>query len=219
MYLSKLLLNPESEEVHRDISDCHGLHKRIMHAFPKKSDPNTGAREQFNILHRLEYNRQSHSLTLYVQSEQQPKWNFPNGYLKSTYPDESSSIMIVPFEITEQALYKGRELQFSLRANPTKKIDTKSIDGKKRNGRRVPLIKQEDLKAWFDRKAKQHGFEPIGDILVYTKTDVISKQTKGIKTVFQNGETIVHELTLQGVNFSGRLRITDPKLFVDAVKE
>ncbi len=191
-----------------------------MHGFPKKSDPKSGAREEFAILYRIDYDRHRHSLTLYIQSEEQPNWKFPEGYLQPTYPEETASIQIIPFELTPEALSKGRELKFSLRANPTKKIDTKTgPDGKKRNGRRVPLIKQEDLKKWILKKGQDHGFELVNDtISIYVKSDVVSKNSKGVKVVNKDGEKKVFEITLQGVIFSGTLRITDPEKFIDAVR-
>jgi len=218
MYLSQIDLNPQSEQVHKDIADCHEMHKRLMSAFPRKKKTSQGAREQFNILYRLDFNRQSHSLILHVQSSEKPKWDFPSGYLRERGGHENDPIKISEFQLNKEALHKNRLLKFNLRANPTKKIDTKSVGGEKRNGRRVPLIKQEDLVEWINRKANDSGFEII-DVFAYTKSDVIAKQTKGIKTTQSDGQTIVHKLTFQGVNFSGTLKITDPEKFMDAIKK
>ena len=81
MYLSRLLLDPRSREVRRDLAECHELHRTIMNAFPQSEEQGEGARERFGVLHRLETERQSNRLCLYVQSREKPDWGkLPAGY-------------------------------------------------------------------------------------------------------------------------------------------
>lgn len=49
--------------------------------------------------------------------------------------------------------------RFSLLANPTKKLRVLHPDGtRKKNGRRVPLVRRDELAAWLQRKAETGGF-------------------------------------------------------------
>ncbi len=34
MYLSRLILNPRSRAVRRDLADCHSMHRTVMSGFP-----------------------------------------------------------------------------------------------------------------------------------------------------------------------------------------
>ncbi len=79
MYLSRLLLDPRSRAVRRDLADCQELHRTVMAAFPPTSDGS--ARERLGVLHRLEVDRRQNRLILYVQSGEEPDWSLlPPGF-------------------------------------------------------------------------------------------------------------------------------------------
>jgi CRISPR system Cascade subunit CasE len=82
LYLSRLLLNPRSREVRRDLGNCHELHCTILRALPQVEDNGAKARERFGVLHRLELDQRQQKLTLLVQSFLKPAWSrLPSDYL------------------------------------------------------------------------------------------------------------------------------------------
>nr|MCU0780893.1 type I-E CRISPR-associated protein Cas6/Cse3/CasE [Akkermansiaceae bacterium] len=90
--------------------------------------------------------------------------------------------------------------RFSLLANPTKKI--KSATNAK-NGRRVPLVKREDLLAWLERKASQHGFR-----ITTPQIRTVPRPRQSFVKASEN-RAGVHTAT----EFTGILEVTDPAAF------
>src|SRR6266487_2639362 len=84
MYLSRLILNPRSRAVRRDLADCQDLHRTIMAGFPNV--PADGdARSQLGVLYRLDIHPRTGVPALLVQSSQQPDWSrLQGGYLYDT---------------------------------------------------------------------------------------------------------------------------------------
>jgi CRISPR system Cascade subunit CasE len=57
--------------------------------------------------------------------------------------------------------------RFSLLANPTRKLRVDNPDGtRKKNGRRKPIVKREELVRWLQRKAEVGGFSVDPDSLL-----------------------------------------------------
>jgi CRISPR system Cascade subunit CasE len=112
-------------------------------------------------------------------------------------------------------MQEGMVLAFRLRANPTKKIDTKSgPDGERRNGRRVELRKEEDQLQWLHRKGSQHGFTLLTTTVNPGVPDVRAAATgkvTGARRSRGSGDEPVVErnLTFGSVLFEGRLRVVD----------
>jgi CRISPR system Cascade subunit CasE len=96
-------------------------------------------------------------------------------------------------------------LSFRLRANPSRKIDTKTgPDGQRRHGRRVELVQEDQQLSWLQRKGADGGFE------------VLSLRIGGVtKEKGRRRATPAPSITLAGVLFEGRLRVTDPQKFLD----
>lgn len=158
MFLSKLMLNPRSRAVRRDLADCQELHRTLLAAFPhiRAKAP----REEFGLLYRLEPVARSGLVTAIVQSAFEPNWGqLPSGYLLEAENNPACK----PVSDGYAALCAGQRLAFRLRANPTRKIDTKTRpDGTKSNGQRVEIRGEENQIAWLNRKADQHGFRLLG---------------------------------------------------------
>ena len=94
---------------------------------------------------------------------------------------------------------------FSLLANPTRKLAApRGADGKRRNAKRIPISKREDLLAWLERKAAQHGFS------------ITSEQIRTIPQPRQSfvkaGQAGLHCAT----EFTGVLTVIDPELLRQA---
>lgn len=137
MYLSKLTLNPDSLQVGSDLKNAHGLHCRIMLAFPAVE---TAARQHWNILFRQEPGRP----VILVQSDLMPRWDaLPYGYTTNV---ETRSI-----DALFHQMQPGQALTFRLRANPTRK----------ENGKRYFLKDQVAQRAWLERKAEAAGFRVV----------------------------------------------------------
>lgn len=204
MFLSLLRLDPHSNEVQRDLRDPHDLHRTIMSAFPSVLDPEEQARAYWGVLHRLEYQRKMGRVLLYVQSRVEPDWSFlPPGYvLDDGMPNPAVKSVAAAYN----SLKAGRTLRFRLRANPTRKIDTKSsANGQRRNGRRVPLTRVDHQLAWLRRKGEQHGFDPLQVNIVATgSAELIESHKTG--------------RTFQGVVYEGHLTVTDADRFRDALE-
>lgn len=205
MYLSRLLLNPQNRAVCRDVANLQDLHRTVMSAFPETRAPGAAAREQFGVLHRLDLDRRQGRLVLYVQSKEQPDWSgLPQGYLLSGSGLENPAVKSVTAAF--QSLQSGRVLAFRLKANPTRKIDTKTgPDGRRRHGRRVELVQEEDQIDWLRRKGNQGGFEVLS-----VRVAGPSKE-QGRRPRREPGSS---PLTLAGVTFEGHLRVTDKEQFL-----
>lgn len=202
MYLSRLLLNPKSRAVCRDLGDCHQFHRTIMAAFPEYEGPD-GARERFGVLHRLDKDRRRGLLVLLVQSLIPPDWsNLPTDYL---LPDpDMENPAIKPVDQVYRALAPGQVVSFRLRANPCRKIDTKSgPDGRRRHGRRVELAQEDQQISWLQRKGSDGGFK------------VLSLRVSGVTKEKGKRRSPQIPLTLAGVLFEGLLQVTDPPKFMN----
>lgn len=204
MHLSRLLLNHKSRAVLRDLADSQELHRTVMSAFPQADTPEEGARKRFGVLHRLELDPRRGRLVLYVQSLERPDWSrLPPDYLLSAPGLENPATKSVAEAY--RALKPGAVLSFRLKANPTRKIDTKTgPDGLRRHGRRVELVQEEDQATWLKRKGEQGGFQ------------VLSARVGGLsKERSRHRGSGVSPLTLAGVLFEGHLRVTDPERFLN----
>jgi CRISPR system Cascade subunit CasE len=171
------------------------MHRSIMRAFPSVIDPEVEARAYHGVLHRLEFERVGGRILLYVQSEVEPDWSqLPPGYLHAEEGVRAKQVGAV-----YDGLRAGRVLRFRLRANPTRKVDTKSgPDGEHRNGRRVPVKGVVEQVEWLARKAEAGGFALLQASVAAT----------GAAELVRSGGRV-----FQGVLFEGRLEVVDPVRF------
>lgn len=199
MYLTLLRLDPHAPNVQRDLRDPHHLHRTVMRAFPSVLDPEVEARAYWGVLHRLEIERRTGRVLLYVQSRVEPDWSFLAA--GDLVHDGLSNPAVKPVAQIYERLAAGRVLRFRLRANPTRKIDTKSgPQGKRRNGRRVPLQGVDAQVEWLSRKAQEHGFELLQATIAATgAAELVRSHSVGS--------------SFQGVVFEGRMMVRDPALF------
>ncbi|MBI2372790.1 MAG: type I-E CRISPR-associated protein Cas6/Cse3/CasE [Deltaproteobacteria bacterium] len=133
MYLARLFLDPRSRDVRRDLASPVELHRTVMRMFPDDVSSSGRAREALAVLHRLEEDPSGRPV-LFVQGRAAPQpGKLPSGYLETR---RSPSVR----ETSDwSALEPNLRLAFRLRANTTRKIDTKSrADGSRSNGQRVP---------------------------------------------------------------------------------
>jgi CRISPR system Cascade subunit CasE len=209
MYLSRLKLNLRSPDVQRDLSDCQNLHRTVMSGFPEY-DGDGGARAEFGVLYRLDYDRGAG--VLLVQSRVEPNWSqLPDGYVSASDAPQPKALTTA-----YGSLSAGRVLTFRLRANVTKKIKTKSSpDGRRRHGNRVEVWDESRRLDWLARKGKAGGFEIVTARINGGKPHPAARvnpegKTRGRKSSRPEGST---RLTFGGVVFEGLLRVTDASEF------
>lgn len=203
MYLTWMRLDGAASEVQRALRDPQDMHRMIMRAFPAVMDPLEKARALYSVLYRLEHDPRKGTLQLYVQSRMLPDWSTiePRALAADGMPNPS----VKDVSAVYAQLGAGRMLRFRLRANPTRKIDTKTrADGSHSNGRRVPLHRTDEQLRWLERKGAEFGFELI-------RAGVVAS---GAAEWLHSSST---NRTLQGVLYEGHLRVTDGARFQDGL--
>ncbi len=224
MYLSKLILDPRIQSVRRDLADCQAMHRRILSAFGDAEAK--AARAEFGVLYRVERDARTNMTAVLVQSSERPDWSrLPAQYLREHEADNPACKSIGD---KYAGLKAGLRLRFRLRANPTRKIETKTLaDGKRRNGKRVELRDEVEQAAWLERKAAQHGFRlcVVRSIDEDKRTGLRKSQDEdannGGGDVASSGDdkrVRPPRLTFASVLFEGELIVTDKELFVAALK-
>lgn len=219
MYLSRLILNPRSREVRRDLSNVQDMHRTVLSAFPQV-DNSHNAREEHRVLYRHEPSLRNGPEVMLVQSRSTPDWT----KLSKGYLIDSAGEVVSPstknIEFMTDALREGMTVGFRLRANATKKIMTKSgPNGERRNGKRVELRGDEQLFVWIARKAEQHGFllpdhdGTGGRGSVRIKTEPKLKGRRGVAGGAPSSLTVATAL------FEGMIKITDLDRFKNALED
>jgi CRISPR system Cascade subunit CasE len=165
--------------------DSYAWHKRIWEAFP--GQPDAGR----DFLSRLDDT--GHCFWLLLLSPEppvRPDWCPMDAW-------ESKSV--------QDSFYQHGRYRFSLIANPTRKLVVRDAQGnRKKNGRRTPLSRREDLLNWISRKGQTHGFRP----------DMPSLKTipRPRQPFMKKGGGGTHTAT----EFTGFLEVTDPAAFKEA---
>lgn len=127
-------------------------------------------------------------------------------------PSESFSLKeIAP------SFFSHRYYAFDLRANPTRCLvqrmpdgePARRLDGRRKPGKRVPLVKTDDLIGWLERKASTGGFH-----LVDTKPLEIGPMIENHFRKKPKGNSSGHVAYHGNVQFRGVLEVTDRKLFI-----
>ena len=189
MYLSKLILNPRSRQVQKELGNLYELHRSLMRSFPDNT-----SREKAALLYRLDTRREAFStgISILAQSKIKPQWDFlaeRNGYLLSSPPAVK--------EIHADASLKGA-FRFYLRANPTRR--------NKETRKLIPLHQEQQLGDWLLKNGKQYGFSFERENLLVRKMPPVA--------MFKREEGKTLHIQLQAVDFSGILQVTDSEKFV-----
>ncbi|CCF85770.1 type I-E CRISPR-associated protein Cas6/Cse3/CasE [Nitrolancea hollandica] len=228
MYLSQLILNPRSRRARRDLANCHDLHRTILRAFPQVEDRAANAREQFGILYRVESMPRTGRLSVLVQSRISPDWSALDAIDPHYLLNAGGACKSIA--TAYDRVQAGDEFVFRLRANPTRRIHEKADDPLA--GKRVELQREEEQIGWLQRKAEGGGFalqtvhamrEDAGAVERLFDREV--ERGKGIVDIRPIPETKARgrkngdKLRFGSVLFEGRLRVTDPDLFRQALEQ
>jgi len=192
--------------VRRDLSDAHGMHRRVLTAFADQ-ELESSARREFGALYRVDETPRG-DISVLVQSSTAPDWTrLPERYLLTTFEPNPA---ITELSALERALETKRAFRFRLRANATKRL---KANGEPKRGKRIELVGPEALLLWLRRKAAPSGFEIAkreqqGDPnAVETYRLQITEEPK------VRGRRRGAQLTFGSSLFEGELVITDPPAF------
>lgn len=205
MHLTRLLLNPRSADVRRDLSNAHNMHRRVMTAFPDEG-VGDGARHKHAVLFRIDEARGD--MHVLVQSATQPDWSrLPAGYLLETFePNPAQADLSAQLS----SLRQGQTLRFRLRANPTKRVG-KSNEALK--GKRVEVVGVDRCLNWLARKQVVAGFtlakSGVGSAESYDVRVTEEPKVRGIRA----GKPVIFGSVL----FDGHLVVTEPDAFRTAM--
>ncbi|MGA9994149.1 MAG: type I-E CRISPR-associated protein Cas6/Cse3/CasE [Pyrinomonadaceae bacterium] len=221
IYLSRLILNPRSREVRRDLGNCHALHCTILKAFPTlNGDDEAKARERFGVLYRLDVDQRKGRATLLAQSLVEPDWSkLPLDYCLESTDEVNPACKSVSESYGH--LREGMRLMFRLRANPTRRVSKNNANEKNPRfyGKRVDVRGEEQQLEWLRRKIAVAGCRLMA---VRTKPDVsnVLSAPEGYKTGWRRqadnelpcvaaSAAEKRRLTFASVLFEGELEVTD----------
>jgi len=192
LFLSKIEIDYET--AHKaGLHDSYTWHQWAWQAFPDRPEASR------DFLTRLDDT--GHGFRFLIQSATEPT-------RPPTCPADSWESKTIPESFFDHPRYR-----FSLLANPTKKLASpRDAEGKRRNAKRIPISKREDLIEWLLRKGKQHGFDVD---LASLKTNPRPRQVFVKKsTTDQRRHSGLHSAT----EFVGLLTVADPAAFAQATR-
>lgn len=205
MFLHRLYLNVRSREARRDLADPYQLHSTLCRAFAEPDHPCP----ENAFLWRLEPERDPEgNPRLLVQSRERAHWDRIG--VKAWFARDPDPALDLMERLGIEALEAGRRFRFRLRTNPCVT----------RLGKRLGLRRTEDQEAWLIRKGReQHGFEL--DCLAgfdpedpsEGRLDLRITQPGMLRGKPRNGQ----EISIFTVLYEGRLTVTDPRRFREAL--
>jgi CRISPR system Cascade subunit CasE len=200
-WLARLEVDAETARA-EGISDSYAWHKRLWECFP---DAPEAKRDFLTRIDQLEG-----AFRLWILARRKPRrplWCLPEGFALK--------------EIAASFL-SHRYYAFDLRANPVKTIVQRGPhgetlfrpNGKRKNGKRVPLVKPEELRAWLIHKGQVRCRDQDTGLEVPGGFRIVKAKPLEISPMMANhfrkkGQSGYHG----GVQFRGILEVTDPERF------
>ena len=179
------------------ISDSYAWHKRLWECYPDIPD----AKRDFLI--RIEQLEGAFRIWMLAQRKPlRPQWCPPDGFA---------------LKKIAASFLSHRYYAFDLRANPTKCIVQRDANGvRKRQGKRIPLVKHDELRVWLERKGKVRCRDQDTGLDVPGGFRIVEEKPLEISPMEENhfrkkGQAGYHG----GVQFRGTLEVTDPEKFVE----
>jgi len=198
--LTRIRLAGTDRSLARELADPVALHRRIMTSWGHVDAGD--ARAALGVLWRLETDEAVP--VLLVQSHQLGDW----AHLPAAW---TPTVVTKVIDAALDSINSGRTLRFRLRANATRKIDTKTgPDGERHNGRRVPLRDPEQAVAWLGRHAETSGFNLVQGT---TGPSVTVRPSAPV-----TGRRSLRNVTIEAVTFDGLLTVDDPRLLYEAIR-
>ena len=186
------------------ISDSYAWHQRLWECYPDTPD----AKRDF--LTRIDQLEGAFRLWILARRKpMRPLWCPPEGFALK--------------EIAA-SFFSHRYYAFDLRANPVKTIVQRGpngetllrANGKRKNGKRVPLVKPEELRAWLIHKGKVRCRDQDTGLDVPGGFRIVAEKPLEISPMVEShfrkkGQSGYHG----GVQFRGILEVTDPERFIE----
>lgn len=223
IYLSQLLLDPQSRRVQNELRSPYEMHRTLCHAFPGLSEQEW---KEARVLFRADDDR-SDALTLLVQSKTTPDWDAFSSRLNGRYLLDQPQV-----KAWEPHFHEGQRLRFRLQANPTMALNT-GKDAKR--GARCGLYREAERLDWLRAQSERHGFE----LSLFEET---LRASEGAPLLFRGREHHT-DLSLElpvcemrdlndgrrfalpdranhfsAARFDGELRVVNPQAFGEAVQ-
>lgn len=201
MYLSRGFLNLTSRDVLRDLASPLEMHRSLMRGLP--DELGDAPRREGGLLYRIDHGKDGGAL-LVATSKLRPNFAaLPRSYFLDGDDDRLFSLGWSQHPLVEpmaNAHPEGTRCAFRIAANTTRKVETKTgDDGKRRNGKRVPLRGDSERLDWLARKATQHGFRVLDVRVEEDKASRRGRQERGP--------------TFAGSRFDGLLEVSNAELF------
>lgn len=200
--LTRIEMEPANAVVQRDLGDAGAMHRRTMGAFA--TGDRGRARHALGVLWRVDWSPGGRLPLLLVQSNEAGEWDgLPAGWARSVAAKRVDQAL--------EAVCQGQTLRFRLRANVTRKIDTKTFDdGVRRRGRRVPVRAEGGALAWLIRHGQAAGFILAGgpghlSVDLRHEPPALARRPGGV-------------VTIEAIQYDGYLVVTDPASLAQAVR-
>ncbi|MFT4034128.1 MAG: type I-E CRISPR-associated protein Cas6/Cse3/CasE [Patulibacter sp.] len=198
IWLSRLKLHPRDPLVLRDVGDWTQLHRTVMSAFPQHDGPTP--RAHFGVLFRVEPRAGAEPPVVLVQSQVEPDWSsLPEGYTLACDVRDASALL--------DTAVPGGQFAFRLTANATKKVAALPGDtAVRKHSARVALLAEDAQLDWLQRRAALAGFSA-------------ESQDIRVSQLAPTGGSGRSAVTVQPVQFDGRLTVEDPDAFKGALRD
>jgi CRISPR system Cascade subunit CasE len=187
------------------IADSYAWHKRLWECYP--DDPDA----QRDFLTRVDPLEGAFRVWMLAKKKPvRPEWCRPDGFA---------------FNEIAPAFLTYKRYVFDLRANPVRTLVQRGpngetlvqSNGKRKHGKRVPLVKPGDLRAWLIRKGavgcrdKNTGIDVPGGFRIIEEQRPLEITPVTESHFRKNEQTGYHG----GVQFRGMLEVTDREYFVE----
>lgn len=122
MYLSRLLLRPDTRDTWCWLEDCHRLHRLVMSGFRDVADDQ--ARKALGVLFRVEPFDRGPFVRVLVQSNEIPDWSGVES--RAIVRPIERALDLTPIE---NRIEPGARFRFRLRANPSRRVHQRATTG------------------------------------------------------------------------------------------
>ena len=218
IYLTKMILNPRCPQVRRDLGNPQELHRTISKGFPEIENQEhlpkhlrETPRNKFDVLHRLEIDKNRGRAVLLVQSTVKPDWTSLPGDYAAEIKQKS---------VHEQygRIENGMALMFRLQANPSKRDKSKFDAEKPKQRKRFALFRDEERINWLKQQGERTGFR-LANIKVSPARTIENAASVEEGNLIFRKEKASPKITIGSVVFEGILQITDIEKFREALQK
>ncbi|MCP4341616.1 MAG: type I-E CRISPR-associated protein Cas6/Cse3/CasE [Desulfobulbaceae bacterium] len=195
------------------ISDSYAWHKKIWECFPERT---YRKRVELGFLHRIDI--LDGSFRIWLLSKEKPS------------PPPWCHIDNFAINKIGPSFLARRFYSFDLLANPVKTIVQRGpngetlfrANGKRKHGKRVPLVKPDELHAWLTRKGLMRCMDQITGQDIPGGFRILEEKPLEIRPMLANhfrkrgeNKNNIHSAYHGGVQFRGTLEVTNTEQFME----